>query len=195
MRSNHREEIYRFVQGFYEDNGYAPSLSQIAHAVGMSSRSAVQRQIRKLVDERRLAYLGGKYVPVRKQASLDVQMVPLIGTIAAGIPIEAIEEFDGYVAYLPETISRDRTLFALRIRGRSMIEVGIFDRDIVIVEQRSDAENGQIIAAMIDGEATVKTFYKENGHFRLQPENSDMQPIIVNHVDVLGRVIAVQRYY
>lgn len=122
-------------------------------------------------------------------------MVPVLGTIAAGVPIEAIEDLDGYVAYLPKSTGQDRTLFALRVKGNSMIEAGIYNGDIVIVEQRPDAENGQIVAAMIDGEATVKTFYKESGHFRLQPENATMKPIIVDHVEILGHVVAIQRYY
>lgn len=195
MSSNHKEIIYRFVDEFYRNNGYAPSLAQVGAAVGMSSRSAVQRQIWQLAEDGRLVNVGGKYLPANAQTSSDVRMVPVLGTIAAGAPIEAIEDLDGYVAYLPKSTGQDRTLFALRVKGNSMIEAGIYNGDIVIVEQRPDAENGQIVAAMIDGEATVKTFYKESGHFRLQPENATMKPIIVDHVEILGHVVAIQRYY
>lgn len=195
MHRNHKEAIFSFIDKFYKDNGYAPSLAQIGHAVRMSSRSAVQRQIWQLTEDGRLINVGGKYLPVGAAASADVQMVPVLGTIAAGIPIEAIEELDGYVAYLPRTIGRDKTMFALRVKGDSMIDAGIYSGDIVIVEQRPDAKNGQIVAAMIDGEATVKTFFQENGHFRLQPENASMKPIIVDHVEILGHVVAIQRYY
>ncbi|MFT9057423.1 MAG: transcriptional repressor LexA [Ethanoligenens sp.] len=118
-------------------------------------------------------------------------MVLVLGTIAAGVPIEAIEDLDGYVAYLPKSTGQYKTLTALRVKDDSMIEVGIYNGDIVIVEQRPDAENGQIVAAMIDGEATVKTFYREDGHFRLQPENATMEPTIVDHVEILGHVIAI----
>lgn len=195
MHRNHKEVIFSFIDRFYRDNGYAPSLAQIGQAVGMSSRSAVQRQIWQLTEDGRLINVGGKYLPAGATVSTDVQMVPVLGTIAAGVPIEAIQELDGYVAYLPKTPGRDKTMLALRVRGDSMIEAGINNGDIVIVEQRPDAENGQIVAAMIDGEATVKTFFQEDGHFRLQPENASMKPIIVDHVEILGHVVAIQRYY
>ncbi len=101
----------------------------------------------------------------------------------------------GFVGYLPRSGRRENELFALRIRGESMIDAGIYDGDIVVVEQTPTADNGQIVAAMIDGEATVKRFYREKGHFRLQPENSSMEPIIVDHVEILGRVVSSMRYY
>lgn len=170
-------------------------MAQIKQAVGLSSRGTVQTQLRQLVDDGRLVSLGGKYLPADAQNTADVVMVPVLGDIAAGIPIEAVEDLEGYVAYLPKAASGDKTLFALRVKGDSMIEAGIYSGDIVIVEQRPDAENGQIVAAMIDDEATVKTFYKERGHFRLQPENATMAPIIVDHVEILGRVVSSQRYY
>lgn len=192
---NHKEEICRFVNEFYRQNGYSPAIGEIGRAVGMSSRSAVQRQLWQLVEDEKLACVGGKYIPARMQDVTNVQMVPVLGTIAAGVPIEAVEELDGYIAFLPQSGQTDKVLFALRIKGESMIEAGICDGDIVIVEQRPDAVNGQIVAAMIDGEATVKTFYREHGHFRLQPENQTMQPILVDHVDILGHVVAIQRYY
>jgi uncharacterized protein GlcG (DUF336 family) len=119
--------------------------------------------------------------------------VPLVGTVAAGMPILAEENFEGYVGFMGRK-SADG-LFALRVKGESMIEAGILDGDIVVVEKTCYAENGEIVVAMIDNEATVKTFFRENGHYRLQPENSTMEPIIVNEVDILGKVCAVQRIY
>lgn len=121
--------------------------------------------------------------------------VPILGEIAAGIPITAVDNFEGYVDYLPRNGRQDSDLFALHVKGTSMIDVGIYDGDIVIVQQTTFAENGQIVAAMIDGEATVKRFYKEKGHYRLQPENPDMEPIIVPEVEILGRVVSSLRYY
>ncbi|MFT9056730.1 MAG: S24 family peptidase, partial [Ethanoligenens sp.] len=118
---NHKEEICRFVNDFYRRNGYAPAIVEIGRAVGMSSRSAVQRQLRQLVDNGRIVYVGGKYIPAQMQNVTNVQMVPVLGTIAAGVPIEAIEELDGYVAFLPQSGQTDRVLFALRVRGESMI--------------------------------------------------------------------------
>jgi SOS regulatory protein LexA len=121
--------------------------------------------------------------------------VPILGNIAAGIPITAIENLDGFIEYLPHNERESDDLFALRVKGTSMIDAGIYDGDIVIVEQTSYAENGQIVAAMIYDEATVKRFYKEKGHYRLQPENPDMEPIIVPEVQILGRVVSSMRYY
>lgn len=124
-----------------------------------------------------------------------VVKVPVLGDIAAGIPIAAIENLDGFIEYLPRSGVIENDLFALRVKGTSMIDAGIYDGDIVIVEQTPYAENGQIVAAMVDEEATVKRFFKEKGHYRLQPENPEMEPIIVKHVDILGRVVSSMRYY
>lgn len=121
--------------------------------------------------------------------------VPILGNIAAGVPITAVENLDGFIGYLPRSERQDNDLFALRIRGSSMIDAGIYDGDVVIVEKTPYAENGQIVAAMIGDEATVKRFYKEKGHYRLQPENPDMEPIIVREVEILGRVVSSMRYY
>ena len=121
--------------------------------------------------------------------------VPVLGDIAAGVPITVVENLDGFIEYLPHNGRQSDDLFALRVRGLSMINAGIYDGDIVIVEQTRFADNGQIVAAMIDEEATVKRFYKEKGHYRLQPENSDMEPIIVPEVEILGRVVSSMRYY
>lgn len=196
MRHNHKDEILHFIKSSYREKGYPPSIGEIALATGLSSKFGVLKQLRQLVEEGSLLNSDGKYLPVDFIGTeRDMVAVPIIGTIAAGIPIEAIQDFDGFVSFLPRHSTNGDKLFALRVKGNSMIEAGINDSDIVIVEQTPVAENGQIVAAMIDGEATIKTFFKENGHFRLQPENSTMEPIIVDHVEVLGRVVSSQRYY
>lgn len=121
--------------------------------------------------------------------------IPLVGTVAAGIPITAIENITDYVTFEPHK-SYENPLFALRVRGESMINAGILDGDIVIVEQTPYAENGDIVVALVDhSEATVKTFFKEDGHYRLQPENDFMEPIIVEDVDILGKVVSLIRYF
>ena len=122
--------------------------------------------------------------------------VPILGKVTAGAPILAVENYEGYVHY-PKGIRPlpGGELFALKVRGTSMIEAGILDGDIVIVEKTPMAENGDIVVALIDDEATVKTFYKENGHFRLQPENKTMLPIIVTNLMILGKVVSSVRYY
>ena len=122
--------------------------------------------------------------------------VPVVGRVAAGTPILAVENYEGYVDFpvlnSPYSYSQ---LFALRIAGTSMINAGILDGDIVVVAKTNLAENGEIVVALVNDEATVKRFYKENGHFRLQPENPSMEPILVDEVYILGKVVAVLRYY
>ncbi|MFA5658710.1 MAG: transcriptional repressor LexA, partial [Oscillospiraceae bacterium] len=127
-------------------------------------------------------------------AGRSATRVPLMGTVAAGQPITAVEDITDYISF-HEDRHYANPLFALKIRGESMIEAGILNGDIVIVEQTRYARNGEIIVALVDGdEATVKTFYKEKGHYRLQPENEAMEPIIVDEVLILGKVVAVLRY-
>lgn len=195
MRPSQRDKIYRYLVDYYQRNGYPPSMAEIAAAVGLKSRSNVNTQLVKLTGEGILTRINGKYYPTGAAEQARVVMVPILGTIAAGKPITAIEDPDGYVGYLPQGHHQGGQLFGLRVRGESMIEVGIYDGDIVIVEQTPTADNGQIVAAMVDGEATVKRFYKEKGHYRLQPENSTMEPIIVPEVEILGRVISSIRYF
>lgn len=195
MRPSQRGKIYDYLVEYYRENGYPPSMADIAAAMGLTSRSNINRQLLQLVSDGKLSNINGKYYPAEVAEQLRVVMVPILGTIAAGVPIEAIQSLDGYVGYLPQGHHRDHDLFALHVHGNSMIDAGINDGDIVIVEQTSVADNGQIVAAMIDGEATVKRFFKEQGHYRLQPENPTMDPIIVNHVDILGRVVSSMRYY
>ena len=195
MRPSQRDKIYDYLRGFYRENGYPPSMADIAAAMGLTSRSNINRQLLQLAADGKLTNINGKYYPAQVAEQLRVVMVPILGTIAAGVPIETIQDLDGYVGYLPQGHHRNCDLFALHVHGDSMIDAGIYDGDIVIVEQTSAADNGQIVAAMIDGEATVKRFYRENGHYRLQPENPTMEPIIVDHVEILGRVVSSMRYY
>jgi len=122
--------------------------------------------------------------------------VPILGKVTAGVPILASENFDGYLDFSPnQSKYTAEDLFALKVCGKSMIGAGIFDGDYVIVERGDYAENGDIVVVMIEDEATVKTFYKEKGHFRLQPENPDFEPILVTDLTILGKVIAAVRYY
>ena len=122
--------------------------------------------------------------------------VPIVGRVTAGQPILAEENLDGYLCYpMGEGHKCDADLFALRVRGTSMIEAGILDGDIVIVERTQSAENGEIVVALVEDSATVKEFYKENGHYRLQPRNPAMEPILVEEVSILGKVISSVRYY
>ena len=120
--------------------------------------------------------------------------VPVLGRVAAGYPILAVENIECYVP-VPDSLKRGRELFALRVQGESMINAGILPDDILIVHRTPVAENGEIVVALVGDEATVKRFYKENGHFRLQPENDNFEPIIVDEVALLGKVISLVRYF
>lgn len=194
MRQNNCERIYKYIESEYKKNGCSPSISEIAAHLGLCAKSNIHRQLQQLVQQGRLVNLRGQYVPaIIHEKNVDVTFVPVLGNVAAGRPITAIEEVEGYVAYIPR-FGDGHDFFALHIRGDSMINAGIFDGDIVIVEKMPSVEDGDIAVALIDDEATVKTVYHENGHIRLQPENPEYEPIIVDNVAILGRVAASMRY-
>ena len=185
-------EIYNFIKDYIDSKGVAPSVREIGSAMGFSSTSSVQYHINALI---KLGYLY-KDDNLKRTLRLANNMpkptfVPLIGTVTAGNPILAFENIEDYIPIVNK--SSDKKLFALKIKGESMINAAILDGDIVIVEKTPTANNGEIVVAMIDDEATVKRFYKENGHFRLQPENDSFQPIIVDSLTILGKVKTVIR--
>lgn len=189
-----QQKVYEYLVEKMRD-GVPPSVREIGSAVGLRSTSSVQANLEALEDK---GYISRD--PMRKRSIRIVGMsepsvqVPLLGTVAAGTPLLAVEQIEGYIPYAGH-VSSDKSFFALHVRGESMIEAGILDGDIVVAEQTSAAENGQMVIALVDDEATVKTFYKEQGLYRLQPANAAYEPIIVDHVEILGRVVAVFRYY
>lgn len=192
--------LYDFISEKVRSEGFAPSVRDISAALGWKSTSTVHAYLERLEEKGLIRKESNKSRALKVEndgaGKAARGKVPLIGQIAAGSPILAQENFEGYVDFVSPNIHADpESLFALRVRGESMIEAGILNGDIIIVEKCDCAENGQIIAALVEDVATVKTFYKEKGHFRLQPENSTMEPIIVNEVTVLGRVVACLRYY
>lgn len=194
-RPNKQELIYQFIEEKYKENGYSPSIGEIAAHLGLNAKSNIHRQLQQLVKEGRLKNLGGRYVPSSQcNNSGEAVMVPLLGRVAAGMPITAIENLDGYVAYIPR-FGDGTNLFALTIKGDSMINANIFDGDVVIVKKAPSVENGEIAVALIEDDATVKTFYREKDHIRLQPENPNYKPIIVTEAVILGRVVASIRYF
>lgn len=188
------QEIYDYIANSIESEGYSPSVRDIRTALNIRSTSTVHLNLQHLEDKGFIRKEQGKSRTLRIGGGSDGN-IPIIGRIAAGSPVFAEENFDGYLEFrLPQTYKND-SVFALRVEGQSMIEAGIFNGDLIVVTMTSYAENGDIVVALINDEATVKTFYKENGHFRLQPENSTMKPIIVKDVRILGKVIASVRYY
>lgn len=189
-----QQKIYEFLCE-RSQCGVPPSVREIGAAVGLRSTSSVQANLDSLEEAGYIERdpLLKRSIRVLGQAE-NVTSVPLLGTVTAGMPILAVEQIEGYIAYNGRA-SRDNPLFALKVRGESMLWAGILDGDIVVAEKTPSAANGEIVVAMIEDEATVKRFYKENGHFRLQPENDAYEPIITNEVIILGKVVAVYRYY
>ena len=194
--SDKQAEILEYITSCIENEGYPPSVREICAAVGLRSPSTVHAHLKALERAGLIKNEPGKKRALSLPGSEERRSVsvPLVGTVAAGQPILAVESIEGYIP-LRQDQARGRELFALRIHGESMIEAGIMDGDIVVVEKTPYARNGDLVIALIGDEATCKTFYKENGHFRLQPENSTMDPIIVDEVVILGRVVVCTRYY
>ena len=193
--SDKQREIFDYIRSYIDEKGVSPSVREIGQAVGLRSTSTVQYHLTALKNagyierdpllKRTLRLTGG--------AQSHAGRVPLLGTVTAGMPILAVEEIEDYIPYGGRT--EGKTLFALHVRGDSMVNAAILDGDIIVVEQTPTARNGEIVVALVGDEATVKRFYKENGHFRLQPENDDYAPIIVDEVAILGKVVACLRYY
>ena len=194
MSLNEREKkVYRFIKERIED-GYPPTVREICEHFDFKSTSTAHGCINSLVEEG-LLVKGTNQNRALRLAGSSGKKVPLVGTVTAGQPITAIEEITDFVSFSPDK-NYSNPLFALKVRGESMINAAILDGDIVIVEQVPVVENGEIAVVMVGGQdATVKRFFKEDGHYRLQPENDAMEPIIVRECSVLGRVIGVIRYY
>lgn len=199
--SEMEERILKYIVEVIRTDGFSPSVRDIQDALDIRSTSTVHAYVAKLKEKGYIQKENGKSRTLRVNAISQPSekrtvRIPLIGKVAAGMPILASENLEGYLDYpmLNRSWAEDQ-LFALRVSGSSMIDAGILDGDIIIVRKESSAVNGQIVVALIDEEATVKTFYKENGHFRLQPENPTMRPIITDDVIILGRVISSIRFY
>ena len=189
--------IYEYVKDTIEKNGYSPSVRDIRSALGIKSTSTVHVYIQRLEEKGLISKEDGKSRTLRVDGNDSAGIkVPIVGAVTAGLPILAVENREGFVVCSPKTPVGDKNrLFALRVKGESMIEAGILDGDIVIAEQSPVAEDGDIVIALIGDEATVKTFFRENGHVRLQPQNKTMKPIITDDVAILGKVISCVRYY
>ncbi|MCY1117575.1 transcriptional repressor LexA [Bacillus safensis] len=199
--SKRQLDILKFIKDEVKSKGYPPSVREIGEAVGLASSSTVHGHLARLETKglirrdptkpRAIEVLDEEEMNIPKNAVMNV---PVIGKVTAGLPITAVENVEEYFP-LPETFAApDEQVFMLEIMGESMIDAGILDKDYVIVRQQSTANNGDIVVAMTEeDEATVKRFYKENTHFRLQPENPSMEPIILQNVSILGKVIGVFR--
>ncbi|KMY29689.1 MULTISPECIES: transcriptional repressor LexA [Lysinibacillus] len=198
--SKRQEAILEFIKEEVRAKGYPPSVREIGEAVGLASSSTVHGHLARLEQKgliRRDPTKPRAIEILEPEDSIQKQHVihvPLVGKVTAGSPITAVENIDEYFP-LPDIYgTSEDQLFMLEIMGESMIEAGILDGDLVIVKQKSTADNGDIVVAMTEeNEATVKRFFKEKSHFRLQPENATMEPIIVDQVSILGHVVGLYR--
>ena len=198
-RGDTQQKILEFIEQEIETKGYPPSVREIGDAVGLKSTSTVHGHLCRLesrgllrrdaMKPRAMEVKSGK-----KPVADGMRLVPLVGNVAAGSPILAEEYIEDQVA-LPETMLGDGTHFILKVHGDSMINAGIMNGDYVVVHKQSTANNGEIVVAVIEGNATVKRFYREPGRFRLQPENNSMAPIYTRKVDIAGKVVSVYRIY
>ena len=193
-----QKEILEYIKEMILKKGYPPAVREICEAVHLKSTSSVHSHLESLekngyirrdpTKPRTIEILDDDFALTRR----EVVNVPVIGTVAAGTPILAEQNIEDYLP-IPAEMLPNKEVFMLKVKVNSMIEAGIYSGDKVIVAKQPDAENGDKVVALVDDSATVKTFYKENGHFRLQPENSTMDPIILDHVEILGKVIGLFR--
>ena len=196
-----QEDILKALKKFIANHGYPPTVREIGAMLNLSSPATTHFHLNKLEEKgyirkneaknRALELLVPNEFLDKDDAIVDV---PLLGKVTAGNPIEAIEVPDEYFSLPATMINGKKEVFTLRVSGESMINVGIYDGDIIIVERKNTATNGEKVVAMTeDNEVTVKTYYKENGYFRLQPENDTMEPIIVKDLQIVGKVVGLFR--
>ncbi len=194
-----QQRIFEVIRAFTAEHGYPPSVREIGERVGLSSSSTIHAHLKAL--ERRGMISRDPTKPRALRSDLnapqshqpDSVVMPIVGKVAAGVPITAEENLEGEFVLPTSFVPRSSDAFMLRVQGDSMVEAAILDGDLILVRPQKTASNGEIVVAMLEGEATVKRFYRENGQVRLQPENSAMAPIYASDVDIIGRVEAVVR--
>ncbi len=198
--SEKQREILEYIKSEILNKGYPPAVRDICEAVHLKSTSSVHSHLETLekngyirrdpTKPRAIEIIDDNFNLARR----EVVNVPLVGRVAAGEPLLAVENVESYFP-VPAEFMPNQNCFMLEVKGESMVNAGIFDGDNILVMQQSDAQNGDMVVALVDDSATVKTFYKENGYYRLQPENDTMDPIIVDHVEILGKVFGVFRFF
>lgn len=203
--SKRQQAIYDFICEYSKEHSYPPSVREIGAAVGLASPSTVHTHLKVLEQRGYITRDSNKprtievvqdgddgLAKVTQDPNKDLITLPVVGRVAAGTPILAEQNVEDSLS-LPTSIVGDASSFILKVHGRSMINAGIFDGDYIVVKEQHDAHDGEIVVAMLDESATVKTFYREKDRIRLQPENDTMQPIYVENPQILGRVTAVIR--
>ena len=201
--TDRQKEVLNFISEYTEANAYPPTVREIGAKAKLNSPATIHFHLKKLEEKGYIRKGSGKNRTIEiivpneyLEQNENVVEVPLLGKVTAGSPIEAIETPDEYFALPAYLVNSKKEIFTLKVSGESMINVGIYDGDILIVERKNTANNGDTVVAMnSDNEVTVKTFYKENGYFRLQPENDTMEPIILKEVTILGKAIGLYRKF
>ncbi|WFE18950.1 transcriptional repressor LexA [Clostridium perfringens] len=197
--SDKQTQIYNFLIEFTKSKGYPPSVREICQAVSLKSTSTVHGHLKRL-EKKGLIYRD----PTKPRALEIVELsneekelidIPIVGKVTAGMPILATENIEDMFQIPINYVKHNNDLFILKVTGDSMIEAGIFDGDLAIIEQKNVATNGDIVVALIENEATIKRFFKENGFIRLQPENKNYEPIIVEDCSILGKLVGIYRAY
>lgn len=198
--SNKQREILEYLKSQIINKGYPPAVREICEAVHLKSTSSVHSHLETLEKNgyirrdpskpRAIEIIDDEFNLTRR----ELVNVPIVGSIAAGQPILAVENIESYFPIPAELMPNEET-FMLKVKGESMINAGIHNGDLILVQKQSHARNGDYVVALIGEEVTVKTFYKENGYYRLQPENDTMEPIIVDELNILGKVIGLFRMY
>ncbi len=191
--SKSQQKIYDYLKEKAQ-YGIPPSVREICAATGLKSTSTVHAHLRTLEELGYISRQAGLNRSIRIEGTEDSMQVPIVGRVTAGMPILAVEEIQGYLPYSARHAA-GKELFALHVDGMSMKNAGILDGDYVIAEKTPTADDGEIVVAMIEDEATVKRLYREKDYIRLQPENPDFDPICSRDVMILGKVVAVLRYY
>lgn len=194
-----QREILDYMKQHIINKGYPPAVREICEAVNLKSTSSVHAHLETLekngyirkdpTKPRAIEIMDDEFNAYRT----EVVSIPEIGQVAAGLPILAIENIESYFPFPAHLIPPGKELFILNVKGDSMINMGIFNGDKLVVQKQNTAENGDCVVALVDDSATVKTFYKEDNYYRLQPENNTMEPIIVDHVEIVGKVISLFR--
>ncbi len=198
-----QRNILQVLKELMAERGYPPTVREIGERAHLSSPATIHFHLNKLAEKGYIEKGNSKNRTIKLlvdneflEKDENIVEVPLLGKVTAGTPIEAIETPNEYFPLPINLVSGKKEVFTLKVSGESMINVGIYDGDILIVERKNTAVNGETVVAMNDNnEVTVKTFYKENGHFRLQPENDTMDPIILDNVTILGKAIGLYRKF
>jgi repressor LexA len=192
--SSRQEKILEFIKNC-SNEGRVPSIREVCNETGLNSTSTVHHHLKALEEKGYITRERGLNRCIQINGGYQIIVkIQVVGKVAAGYPILAIENIESYIS-VPESLKKGKELFALKVQGDSMIKAGIYDGDTLIVARSPIAKNGEIVVALVGDEATVKRFYKEDGYFRLQPENDNYDPIIATELSILGKVVSLVRYY